>query len=401
MGGTDYLNLWRKRGSRPNEVAALGYDYLGDLGIAKREAFRTPNDATPHHLYVCPSNSLALANHNILRDYLRGDSAATRAYSDLKKQLARTYDGNVESYGRGTWIWVARRGHQTIGLVRADCQYWVRNTCRLIAALCKVFDLTHNTFAMCQLLGMNGNTPTDICFSFDGFSARGGQTDVHDDGWGIAFFEGIGCRVFLDILPSNISAIADLVRRYPIKSKHVIAHIRQATRGVVALENCHPFQRELWGRYWVFAHNGTLDNFVPPPGDFYRAVGNTDSEAAFCWILERLRRQFAQREPSFQEVCACITETIEQLSQYGSFNFLLSDGEYLFAHCATSLHYLLRQAPFAAAHLIDRDITVDFSELTNAADRVAVIATTPLTDNENWIPFVPRQLIIFHDGIPV
>ena len=43
---------------------------------------------------------------------------------------------------------------------------------------------------MCQLLGMNCNVPTDICFSFTGFQARGGATDVHRDGWGIAFFEG-------------------------------------------------------------------------------------------------------------------------------------------------------------------------------------------------------------------
>jgi uncharacterized protein (DUF486 family) len=42
---------------------------------------------------------------------------------------------------------------------------------------------------MCQLLGMNCNVPTDICFSFTGFQARGGATDVHSDGWGIAFFE--------------------------------------------------------------------------------------------------------------------------------------------------------------------------------------------------------------------
>jgi uncharacterized protein (DUF486 family) len=42
---------------------------------------------------------------------------------------------------------------------------------------------------MCQLLGMNCNVPTDICFSFSGFQARGGATDVHSDGWGIAFFE--------------------------------------------------------------------------------------------------------------------------------------------------------------------------------------------------------------------
>ena len=50
---------------------------------------------------------------------------------------------------------------------------------------------------MCQLLGMNCNTPTDVTFSFTGFAQRGGRTDHHGDGWGIAFFEGRGVRHFV------------------------------------------------------------------------------------------------------------------------------------------------------------------------------------------------------------
>ena len=34
------------------------------------------------------------------------------------------------------------------------------------------------------------------------FSARGGKTDIHQDGWGIAFFEGLGCRIFIDSKPA-------------------------------------------------------------------------------------------------------------------------------------------------------------------------------------------------------
>jgi glutamine amidotransferase len=80
---------------------------------------------------------------------------------------------------------------------------------------------------------------------------------------------------------------------------------------------------------------------------------------------------------------------------------LLSDGEHFFAHCSTGLHYVVRQAPFAAAHLIDRDVTVDFNELTTPNDRVAVIATTPLTDNEVWTPITPDRLMVFQDGAPL
>src|SRR5512134_1508466 len=152
---------------------------------------------------------------------------------------------------------------------------------------------------MCQLLGMNCNVPTDICFSFTGFHRRGGGTDHHADGWGIGFFEQAGCRVFIDTEPSVKSPIAELVRNYPIRSTNVIAHIRKATRGQVALANCHPFMRELWGRYWIFAHNGSLKGFRyrPAKAARYRPVGVTDSEAAFCSVLEHLRRAFPGGRP--------------------------------------------------------------------------------------------------------
>ena len=97
---------------------------------------------------------------------------------------------------------------------------------------------------MCQLLGMNCNIPTDIVFSFTGFATRGGRTSHHADGWGIAFFEGAGVRHFVDYQAAVVSPIAELIKRYPIKSKNVIAHIRKATQGKIALENCHPFVRE-------------------------------------------------------------------------------------------------------------------------------------------------------------
>ena len=254
---------------------------------------------------------------------------------------------------------------------------------------------------MCQLLGMNCNVPTDICFSFEGFSARGGKTDHHSDGWGIAFFEGKGCRLFIDAKPSVSSPIAEVVRCYPIHSTHVIAHIRKATQGEISLENCHPFRRELWGKYWVFAHNGDLPNFHPQSMGFYHPVGTTDSEKAFCLILETLRQRFPQGQPDVEELYLALREITDLISIYGTFNYLLSEGEHFFAHCSTKLSYIVRQAPFAAAHLIDQDVTVDFQELTTPSDRVAVIATTPLTDNEVWTQIKEGELLVFQDGLPL
>ncbi len=252
--------------------------------------------------------------------------------------------------------------------------------------------------SMCQLLAMNCNVPTDICFSFTGFQARGGLTDVHKDGWGIAFFEGRGVRQFLDPEPSAQSRIAELVRSYPIKSKSVVAHIRKATQGDVALENTHPFMRELWGRYWIFAHNGNILNFQPQLNGSFIPVGNTDSERAFCWIMQELRTHFGKAAPEQRKLFEKLTELCKVIGALGEFNFILSNGDLLFAHCSTNLTSIVRQAPFTTARLKDQDVTVDFSSLTTERDRVAIIATTPLTDDESWTTLPPGTLWLFKEG---
>jgi len=146
---------------------------------------------------------------------------------------------------------------------------------------------------MCELLGMSANVPTDIVFSFTGLMQRGGRTGPHRDGWGIAFYEGRGLRLFQDPAASCESEVANLVQRYPIKSEVVIGHIRQANVGKVSLSNTHPFVRELWGRNWCFAHNGQLGEFKGQ-ASFYRPIGDTDSEAAFCDLLNRVREAFPE-----------------------------------------------------------------------------------------------------------
>ncbi|MDB5907462.1 MAG: class glutamine amidotransferase [Massilia sp.] len=254
---------------------------------------------------------------------------------------------------------------------------------------------------MCQLLGMNCNVPTDIVFSFTGFAMRGGHTDTHHDGWGIAFFEGAGVRHFVDHQAAVASPVAELIKRYPIKSRNVVAHIRKATQGQVTLENCHPFVRELWGRYWVFAHNGDLKEFDPALTGPFRPVGNTDSERAFCFILQELRARFGDFAPPLAALRAALDELVSGIAAYGTFNMMLSDGSALFAHCSTRLCYVVRQYPFVTARLSDEDVSVDFSQVTTPDDRVAIIVTEPLTTNETWTEFQPGELKLFVDGLPL
>jgi predicted glutamine amidotransferase len=251
---------------------------------------------------------------------------------------------------------------------------------------------------MCQLLGMNCNTPTDIVFSFTGFATRGGRTDEHKDGWGIAFFEGKGVRHFVDHQAAIDSPIAELIKRVPIKSTNVIAHIRKATQGVIALENCHPFVREAWGTNWVFAHNGDLKNFDPQLDGSYLPIGSTDSERAFCYLMQSLRARFGAQAPELSALREFLSEICHDIASHGTFNMMLSNGNALFAHCSTKLHYIERQHPFNTAALSDEDVSVDFSAVTTPQDRVAVIVTEPLTTNEQWTALQSGELKVFVDG---
>jgi len=54
--------------------------------------------------------------------------------------------------------------------------------------------------------------------------------------------------------------------------------------------------------------------------------------------------------------------------------------------------------PFGAARLADDDLSVDFGPLTQPGDRVALVATQPLTTGEAWAAMAPGELRVFVDG---
>ncbi len=82
-------------------LADLGYVHRGNLGVEDREAFFAPASLPPHHLYLCPANSLALRNHLAVRDYLRTHGEAAGEHGSLKKQLAERFAHDIVGYVDG------------------------------------------------------------------------------------------------------------------------------------------------------------------------------------------------------------------------------------------------------------------------------------------------------------
>jgi predicted glutamine amidotransferase len=248
---------------------------------------------------------------------------------------------------------------------------------------------------------MECNVPTDIVFSFSGLALRGGKKGPHADGWGLALYEGNAARSFLEPSACSNSPLATYVKNNPIKTLLAIAHVRKKTRGRISLENTHPFVRELWGRHFVFAHNGTIKGVDKFKLGRFRPIGDTDSEIAFCALMHRLDESFSEYPSSKsaeKKYWATVARAGNELGKKGTFNFLLGDGKHLFARCATKLHYIVRKAPFREATLADDDLSIDFSSVTTPRDRVAVVATAPLTRDETWTAGEPGGLWVFRGG---
>ncbi len=224
---------------------------------------------------------------------------------------------------------------------------------------------------MCQLLGISSNKKVDIQFSLREFQHRG---KVNYHGWGFAFYQGRDWKIIKEPLSLAEKDIKD--ERFQFKSKIIIGHVRLASCGSQSHLNTHPFKNNKW----VFAHNGTVSGIMKEPQFALASLkpeGGTDSEYAFCYLLEKIGS-------GLENIKEVLQAEALKIRQYGNFNFLFSDGKTLFAHGDNSLYYVQRKAPFSEATLKDEQYTINLEEIKAPDEKAILIATEPLTANEKW-----------------
>lgn len=250
---------------------------------------------------------------------------------------------------------------------------------------------------MCQLFALTSPQPVSPDFSLRGFFQRGGKTGDHCDGWGLALFRNHEIDLQTYCNAAHICEKATAILQAKPRATTALAHIRKATEGAVALQNSHPFMRSLWGETWVFAHNGTLRNFYPELPSGFQPLGQTDSERAFNFIFSQLAKTFPVR-PNLSVLANFLHEQSSFISRFGVFNYLLSNGSLLIAHCSTELYWTHRRHPFGKVELLDIDISIDLDEINAVEETMYVIATKPLTRGEPWSPMGQGEMRIFESG---
>ena len=130
---------------------------------------------------------------------------------------------------------------------------------------------------MCELLGLSSRQKLSANRILRLFYSHG---EEHPHGWGLALFRPDGSPVIeKEPLKSTDSRYLKARLDADILADNLIGHIRLATMGTLDYVNCHPFAlKDLGGRNWTVAHNGTIFDFPALNRYVNQQAGATDSE---------------------------------------------------------------------------------------------------------------------------
>ena len=254
---------------------------------------------------------------------------------------------------------------------------------------------------------MSARFPTTIHLSMDELGRHGGGTGPHADGWGIGLIHDHAALVIREPNAAHGSDWLAFLQRQDPRSHLVVAHVRRATLGARQLRNTQPFERELGGRSHLFAHNGMVHAIDADPrfaSRRFRPIGDTDSERAFCALLERLAPAWDLGLPSLEDRLATIVQFAAELRELGPANFVYIDGDAVFAHGhrrktdhgtiePPGLHVLCRTCSAGGDGVQLAGLTLDHQ----AAQQVALVASVPLSA-EGWSPLAEGEVVVLREG---
>jgi glutamine amidotransferase len=259
---------------------------------------------------------------------------------------------------------------------------------------------------MCRLLGIVSSESTDFHFFLQSAPhSLAALSSEHPHGWGVGVYD-TEQNWTLHKQPVRASECQYFYKASAsIRGRLLLAHVRARTVGPATAVNTHPFRRERW----VFAHNGTISNL-----DFLRAhtsperlqqiEGETDSELFFSYLLTGLDEANVSGEPASvltdQVLSQRMNEALRQPT-FGACNFLLSNGDVLYAHrFQRSLFLLDRQPADPIRQHRESNETGAAIDTPWTPDRHAILIASEAMTTEPWWE-VPETTLLRCDRQPL
>ncbi len=258
---------------------------------------------------------------------------------------------------------------------------------------------------MGELFAVGASAPLRFSFRFRGMDRRRGY---REEGWGITVLQGRAALTFKEPASRPDPATAQMLADgRALRGEGAVAYIRRWTHSA-SLANCHPFVRELGGREWAFAHNGSVPGLVSA-AEFrpqrFGPVGTTDSEYAFCVLLDRLAggqgpppeagREGQGRAEALLHVLHPASVSV---ARYGMFNYVLLTERSLVVFSSGEYGLYLMALPAQPAPLLlqDEDWQIEL-HADGAAGPCVLAASNPMTDGD-WRRLDPGEMVVVVDG---
>jgi GrpB-like predicted nucleotidyltransferase (UPF0157 family) len=101
-------------------MAALGYRAWGEFGLPGRRFFTKDESGTrTHNVHVYGAGNPEIERHLAFRDYMISHPEQARAYGLLKRELARRFPTDFESYMDGKDAFVKERERRALAWRKA------------------------------------------------------------------------------------------------------------------------------------------------------------------------------------------------------------------------------------------------------------------------------------------
>jgi glutamine amidotransferase len=209
---------------------------------------------------------------------------------------------------------------------------------------------------MCELYAINSKRTVRANAQLKEFFA---DSPFHPHGWGLAWYEGEVLQLHKEPLTAVDSAYLNYLLEEPVRASRLVAHIRNATRGVVSFENCHPFVgRDMTGRIRIIAHNGTILNDGLLQGYDQWISGQTDSEQVVLFLMDVINEATIRigRALDADERAVVLAQAVETLSDFNKLNLVIDDGQRTYVHTNTELDTLFVRQTTSTAFFCTRPL---------------------------------------------
>ena len=149
--------------SAAGKFSDIGYEYLGEFGMAGRRYLRKGGDERTHQIHIFQAEDWNnIGRHLAFRDYMRTHKKERDEYAEIKKDLARRYPYDIDGYCNGKESFVSEMEKRAVSQFNGswDKLYLAARTVQYERSFSSLIEAGSVSAA---ILTASGNIYTGVC----------------------------------------------------------------------------------------------------------------------------------------------------------------------------------------------------------------------------------------------